>query len=168
MSLYTKPREHDVLIEWMIRLIKGTEPPDMKIEQAICQTIEGRGDFMYIEFIGNRKCQGAIIGIGKEPDVPFNNQALELSKYGAMHRDKLRLGATSIFVCQEKWEGDNLYLVLTGAKIYEKIIAPPKCESFKVRIERDGQHRIKQVHPEVNILTPIDQQGFINAYLELY
>ena len=167
MTIYTKPREHDFLIGWLLSLIKGKETPDLRIEQAICNAVEGRGDFMYIEFTANRKVQGSIIGVGKEPDVPAYKQALLNKELGELHRDKLRLGATSIFICQEHWEGDLLYLKVSCAKIYQDIIAPPKIETFQLRVERDGGQRLVKIHDEKPVPASADQQYFINAYLGL-
>lgn len=165
--MYTDPREYDTLMTWLLNLLKANTSPGNSIEKAICSAIETGCSFMYVEFERNSKTQGSIIGLGKEPDVPYSNQYAELVTVGETHRKGLKIKPVGIFILSEDLNHatNETFFNLSGAKIYTHIIAPPTVETLCLKVERGHDNRMIKVHDDVQGKVNADHKGFINAYM---
>jgi hypothetical protein len=166
--MYSEPKDFDKNFERILDLIHKRMDPQNKFDESICSAIECGNGVAYVQFDRNRHAQGAIIGIGLEPDVPHENMRQEFFKLGALHRGpQLRLVPEQIFVITEEWKDKKKYLYITGAKTSSAILAlPPHMETYRMTIKRKENKQIKKIGKEHKSDLLLEHKSWINTYLD--
>lgn len=165
--MYTEPRKYEEVYRSILDLIQGRRLPETNLDRSMATALESSKSFLYIEFEKNSKAQGSLVGLGKEPDVPYSNQALELRNIGEQHRNIVRLLPVSLFICSEDYDLNKkkYFLHLSGAKVFGKLVIPPKVETHTMDIKRDAKKMIISVGLEYTNTTLLDHEGWMKAYL---
>lgn len=167
MQLYSTEEDFEKRMEFFVNLITAKTPPSNEFDQLIVNSIANQKHLCYVDFEANTKKPGALIGLGKEPDVPTDTSKENLRLLGIAHRNT-GLRGIHMFIVTELKVFDSRILYFTGAKKSKNLYVYPHVETYQFEIERYKLNDIEKIGDMVRApKTPPFHKEFVTGYFDI-
>lgn len=167
MKLYSTEESFEPRMEFLVGLITAKIAPTNEFDQLIVNSIANQKHLAYIDFEANTKKPGALIGLGKEPDVPNDTTKENLRYIGEAHRNT-GLRGIHMFIVTELKVFDSRILYFTGAKKASTLYVYPHVETYQFEIERYKLNDIEKIGDMVKApSTPPFHKDYITGYFDI-